>query len=153
MMIHSEKKAGTITRKDRNRLWVEIDQGCDTSASRCAAGCGGCSGSTSQRKAMISSADPEKYSVGQKIEFMHVSLNENLVALIVFGIPISSAFLTLVLWYLISPSTVETPVSFLSAAAALLGGFTIVNWIDSWFRSKFPSRILSTISSEITVRQ
>ncbi len=152
MMIHSEKKIGTVTRRSSKNLWVEIDQGCDSSTAKCAVGCAGCSGNTRPRKAIISPVDPEKYSIGQKIEFLHTSLNENLVAFIVFGIPISAAFLTLILWYWISPATVETPMSFLSAAAALLVGFAIVTIVDSWFRSKFPSKILSTLSSEISVK-
>jgi len=153
MIIHSEKKIGTITRKTSKNLWVEIDQGCSSSTSKCAVGCGGCSGNARPRKAIISPVDAEKYRVGQKIEFQHVSLDENLVAFIVFGIPISAAFFSLILWYSISPATAETPISFLSAAAALLGGFAIVTIIDSWFRSKFPSKILSTYSSEIAAEQ
>jgi hypothetical protein len=151
MMIHSEKKIGTITRRTNKNLWVEIDQGCDRSSPRCTVGCGGCSGNTRPRKAIISPINPEKYPIGQKIEFLHVSLNENLVAFIVFGIPISAVFFTQLLWYLFSPASVETPISFLSAAAALLAGFAIVAAVDFWFRSKFPSKILSTFSSEITV--
>jgi len=152
-MIQSETKIGTVIKKSSKNLWVEIDQGCDSSASKCAVGCAGCSGNARPRKAIISPVDPEKYPVGQKIEFHHVSLNENLVAFIVFGIPISAAFLTLILWNILSPATVETPGSFLSAAAALLGGFAIVTAVDSWFRSKFPSKILSTLSSGITAKQ
>lgn len=151
MMIHSEKKIGTITKRTSKNLWVEIDQKCDRSTPKCAVGCGGCSGNTLPRKTVISPVDPEKYPVGQKIEFLHTSLNENLVAFIIFGVPIFAVFLTLMLWYYISPATIETPVSFLSAAAALLAGFAIVATVDSWFRSKHPSKILSTFSSEITV--
>lgn len=150
-MIHSEKKIGTVIRKTSKNLWVEINQKCDSATSKCAVGCGGCSGNTHPRKTIIAPVDPEKYPVGQKIEFLHVSLNENLVAFIVFGIPISAALVTLLLWNVLSPASAETPVSFLSAAAALLGGFAIVSAVDSWFRSKFPSKIISTHSSEITV--
>jgi hypothetical protein len=152
MMIHSEKKIGTITRRTSKNLWIEIDQKCDRSTPKCAVGCGGCSGNTLPRKTVISPVDPEKYPVGQKIEFLQTSLNENLLAFIVFGIPIFAVFLTLMLWYCISPETIETPASFLSAGIALLVGFAIVANIDSWFRSKYPSKILSSHSSDMTVQ-
>jgi hypothetical protein len=151
MMIHSEKKIGVVTRRTSKNLWIEFDPGCEKTTPRCAVGCGGCSGNAHPRKTVISPVDPEKYPVGQKIEFLYTTLNENIVAFIVFGIPISAVFLTLMLWYCISPATIETPVSFLSAAVALLAGFTIVAAVDYWFRSKFPSKILSTFSPEITV--
>lgn len=152
MIVRSEKKTGTVAKKEKNNLWVEIDADCGT-ASKCTGGCAGCSGSGKTRKAMITSIEPEKYQLGQKIEFQHCFMNENLVAFVVFGIPISAAFLTLVAWNIISPQSVETPAAYLSAAGALAGGFLIVNGIDSWFRNRFPSKIISVLSSEIKVSQ
>jgi hypothetical protein len=153
MMVRSERKTGTVTRKGKNALWVEVDAGCETSESKCTGGCAGCSGGVKSRRALISGIDPQKYPVGRKIEFQHFYMNENLVAFVVFGIPVTAAFLTIVAWYIISPETVETPKSFLSAAVALIAGFFIVNGIDSWFRSRFPSKIISELSSEVKVSQ
>lgn len=151
MMIHSEKKIGTVVKRSSKNLWVEIDQGCAGSASSCAVGCAGCSGKSRPGKAIISSGDSEKYKVGQKIEFLHTSLDANLVAFLVFGLPVSAALLTLLLWNVFSPASAETPLSFISAAVALLGGFSIVSAVDSWFRTKYPSKVLSILTSESTV--
>lgn len=152
MIVRSEKKTGTVAKKEKNNLWVEIDANCEM-ASKCTGGCAGCSGSGKAKKAMLSTIEPERYQLGQKIEFQHCYMNENLVAFVVFGIPISAAFLTLVVWYIISPQSVETPAAFLSAAGALAGGFLIVNGIDFWFRNRFPSKIISVHSCEIEVSQ
>jgi hypothetical protein len=152
MLVRSEKKTGTVAKKEKNNLWVEIDADCET-ASKCTGGCAGCSGSAKAKKAMISTIESEKYSLGQKIEFQHCYMNENLVAFVVFGIPVSAAFLTLVVWSIVSPQSVETPAAFFSAAAALAGGFLIVNCIDTWFRNRFPSKIISVLSSDTVVSQ
>jgi hypothetical protein len=149
-MIHSEIKVGTVNKIEKNKLWVGIEAGCETATSKCAQGeCAGCSSTSGTQETMITVADPEKYPIGQKIEFQLYSLNGNLVAFIVFGIPIVAALLTLMTWYMVSPQDVEKPKSLISAALALVGGFFIVHTIDSWFRSRYPTKILSTISSEI----
>jgi hypothetical protein len=149
-MIRSEIKVGTVNKIGKNKLWVGIDSGCETATSHCAQGeCAGCSSTSSgTNETIIPVTDTEKYPIGQKIEFQLYYLNENLVAFIVFGIPIVAALLTLMTWYILSPQDVEKPKSLISAALALAGGFFIVHTIDAWFRSRFPTKIISTLSSE-----
>ena len=142
-IINEVPKTGTITRKNVDSLWISFDPDCPTGSSGCTGGCGSCSGDSKHRKAIISYTGNRNYAVGDKIEIVHRSLNEHLVAFIVFGIPIMLAFLVILAWNIFNPALAESPQSFASAAAALVTGFLIVRKIDKWFRLKYPSEIIS----------
>lgn len=146
-LIRSENKTGTILSRKKNTLLVQIDSDCATRSSGCNGGCGSCGGESKLKKTTISCSDAQNYPIGDRIQLQHYILNENIVAFIVFGVPIASAFFTILGWYIYSPSSAESPQSYISAILAFAAGFIIIHIFDRWFRTKYPSRILSKIST------
>jgi positive regulator of sigma E activity len=93
---------------------------------------------------MAATDDPAHFTLGQSVTLRYYELNELLGALIVFGIPLACAMLSLIVWYLVSPAAVESGPSLLSAGIAFVAGFFIVKIIDRTFRTAYPSQIVAT---------
>lgn len=92
---------------------------------------------------MVESGKKEYIAPGSQITIRYYELNELLSALAVFGLPLLGVVLSLVIWYLVAPSRIESVPSLLSAGAGLAAGFFIVKIIDRAIRNKYPSEILS----------
>jgi len=143
-ILKKELKHGTVVDTDGKKIVVVLDKHCSEST-ECRTGCGACGGNSKIQKTTIFTDSAQHYTVGQKIEFSRVVLNEALNALIVFGIPLFFALCNIVVWYFISPATVNSPLAMILTATAFLLGFLVVWCIDYRFHKKHPARIIQTL--------
>lgn len=116
---------------------------------QCTVGCGACGGKRNSRKITVDISSPQQFFIGTTVRVRHYTVNEFIGALIVFGIPLFCACLALLFWYLISPASIESAKAMGSAGAAFIAGFCVVRGIDTWFRKRFPSEVLSTTDSPL----
>ena len=115
---------------------------------QCAVGCGACGGRKDTKKITVTVSTPKQFTIGTSITIRHYTINEFIGALIVFGIPLFTACLTLFIWYLISPATIESVKAMGAAGAAFIAGFGLIRIVDTWFRKRFPSEVLSVPESD-----
>lgn len=110
----------------------------------CSGGCASCTGKTkTARKIIIESDLNDCPASGTQVTVRLFELNDALGAAIVFGIPLLLPVLTLAVWYSIDAATAESGNALLAALGAFLCGFLCVRLIDSLFRRRFPSAIIS----------
>lgn len=141
-LVSTKESKGRITRlKNRSASITLIDM-C-TSNGACSSGCGSCSEKKRPRTVFIHLDDTDNYSIDTIVTIRFSEINEFIGALIIFGIPLLCAFLSLLLWYIFNPEQIESGISILSAGLSFTGGFFIVRCIDHYFRRCFPSSILS----------
>ncbi|HON10682.1 MAG TPA: SoxR reducing system RseC family protein [Chitinispirillaceae bacterium] len=144
--ISVEENEGKIFQKSQNRLLLAVNPDCYTK--QCQIGCGACGGNSSVKKVTVASDSAEEYLLGQTVRFRRYILNEAIGALIVFGIPLIMALVTIITWYIISPQKADTPLAVFTTGISFIAGFAVVWLIDNIFRRKFPNVILSSIDKE-----
>jgi len=142
-IITLKEAHGYITQRKKTSVQIMLTDGCD-SGNSCSGGCGSCGGKKTGRSIHVDSTTTESHKVGTRVTVRFAEINELIGALIVFGIPLASALLSLLVWYAVAPAQVESGVSILSAGASFAAGFGIVRLIDNIFRNRFPSQIIST---------
>jgi hypothetical protein len=144
-LLHEESAEGIITRKNKNLLYINITAGsCNTeSRQKCDSGCGACSGVDSSKKVTIYSPEAIKYSTGKKIAFRYYTVNDGIMTLFAFGIPIGCALLAIMAWYFTAPLKVESPLALLSAGFAFSFGLFLIWLTDSLLRKIFPATIVT----------
>ncbi len=141
ILLRQETKDGVVVDYKGNYLWVVFDQACH-SEGKCNTGCGGCGGNRPPLKKRIRLNQPLTIKTGQKISLeMHI-LNENIAAILVFGIPVFLALSCVMLWYIYTPQKIESPLALLSTAIAFAAGFLFVWIIDTIFSRMFPPAVL-----------
>jgi len=140
-IVRKERKFGVIADTANNKITVILDKNC-TPSETCHIGCGACGGNSKIQKATISAESTDTYSIGQKVQISRLVLNENISALVVFGIPVLFSFLCITGWFIYSPQEVESPFAVLSTAISFTIGFPVVWCIDKLFYRKYPPRIL-----------
>lgn len=142
ILLRQETKNGVIVDYKGNNLWVVFDQAC-YSEEKCHTGCGGCGGNKPLLKKRIRLNQALTVKTGQKISLkMHI-LNENIAAILVFGIPVLMALTCALLWYIYTPQKIESPLAVLSTVTAFTAGFLFVWFIDTIFSRIFPPAILN----------
>ena len=139
------------SRLQKKQIWIVLDQKC-RSEGKCHAGCGGCGEAKPSLKKRVFLKKSMPLEKGQKITLkMHI-LNENIAALLVFGIPVLMALSCALMWYLYSPQDIESPLALLTTAFAFVSGFLLVWIIDTIFSMLFPPTIIipTTTEQELT---
>ena len=140
-LIRQEIKDGVVVDCKGKLIWIILDQKC-RSEGKCHAGCGGCDEAKPSLKKRVILKKSMPFTTGQKITLkMHI-LNENIAALLVFGIPVLMALSCALMWYLYSPQSVESPLALLTTALAFTSGFLLVWVIDTIFSKSFPPTII-----------
>lgn len=139
-ILKQVKTNGIIWRVSKNQISVLIDPDC-LSKKECHGGCSACS--SQPQKKLILKTKNQPLVEGQRVTIKRHMPDEAVVAFIVFGIPILFSIITLCIWYSISPQQAESPIAFISAAAALIAGFGVVGFIDAMFRNLYPPVITS----------
>lgn len=142
-IIATKESKGRISRLKNHSVWITLIDTCADSGG-CSLGCCSCSKKKQTRTVLVHLDDTDTFPIGTIVTVKFSEINEFIGALIVFGIPLLSAFLSLLLWYIFNPEKIESGISLLSAGLSFTGGFFIVRCIDHYFRHCFPSSILST---------
>ncbi|HEX3019103.1 MAG TPA: SoxR reducing system RseC family protein [Chitinispirillaceae bacterium] len=140
-LIRQEIKDGVIVDRKENYLWVVLDQPCRTKG-KCHTGCGGCGGEKPVLKKKIYIDKTSTFNQGQKITLKMNIPNENIAALLVFGIPVLMALSCTMLWYLNNPQKAESPLALLTTALSFVTGFLVVWIIDTNFRRAYPPAVI-----------
>ncbi|NLL15045.1 MAG: SoxR reducing system RseC family protein [Fibrobacter sp.] len=141
ILIRQEIKDGVVVDYKKKQIWIVLDQKC-RSEGKCHAGCGGCGEAKPSLKKRVFLKKSMPLEKGQKITLkMHI-LNENIAALLVFGIPVLMALSCALMWYLYSPQDIESPLALLTTAFAFVSGFLLVWIIDTIFSMLFPPTII-----------
>jgi positive regulator of sigma E activity len=150
-LIRREIKGGVVIDCNEKQIWVVLDQEC-RSEGKCHVGCGGCSGAKPSIKKRVVLKKAMQFKTGQKITLKMCVLNENIAALLIFGIPVLMAFLCALMWYLCTPQNIESPLALLTTALAFASGFLFVWIIDTIFSKLFPPTIIipTTTEQELT---
>ena len=147
---------GVVTKKEAGKLSVSLssdekDQSCSDKKSDCGGGCCNCVSTNKATKIIIPVEKESIYSIGERIQFRHYTPNPAVVAMIIFGIPILCAFISLFLWYHFSPSKAESPLAVFTAGVSFCFGFVIVWSIDRLFRKAFPAALIVRKNSSDTL--
>jgi len=137
-----------VERHDHSISVVPVSECADKK--QCAVGCGACGGKKNSKKITVDVSAPEQFTIGTSITVRHYTINEFIGALIVFGIPLFTACLTLFIWYLLSPASIESGKAMGAAGAAFIAGFGVVRIVDTWFRNRFPSEVFSVPESDVS---
>lgn len=140
-IINSIEQQGVVVRQQDNRIWFNPTATCGEKDG-CKGGCGSCGGKTDPKRVMVETADAAKFSPGDSIAVKSIVLNESIGAAIVFGIPLLLAVAVLVIWYFVSPQTVESGRAILTSGGGFISGFFIVWLTDRSFRRRHPVEIL-----------
>ncbi|MDG5814799.1 hypothetical protein QA601_06915 [Chitinispirillales bacterium ANBcel5] len=144
-LIEKEKRSGTICKINKNNLLVILQSDCNVSEPKrggCGGGCLSCAGKENAKKASIAVVDTSNYKLGQTIQFTHFVPHSGIVGLVVFGIPIMMALLAMILWYIVRPDMIESPLVVLTTVFSFLGGFCILKIMDLCFKRKYPTYLL-----------
>lgn len=149
-LIRQEIKDGVVVDYKGKQIWIILDQKC-RSEGKCHAGCGGCGEAKPAIKKRVILKKTMQIKTGQKITLkMHI-LNENIAALLIFGIPVLMALSCSLIWYLYTPQKNESPLALLTTALSFASGFLLVWIIDTIFSKLFPPTIiLPTLEQELT---
>lgn len=142
-VINSIEQQGIVVKQQDNRLWFDPKATCDTKDG-CNGGCSSCGGKIDPKRVMVETADATSFALGDSIAVKSVVLNESIGAAIVFGIPLLMAVTTLVIWYFVSPQTVESGGAILASGGGFIAGFFIVWLTDRSFRRRHPVEIVRT---------
>lgn len=141
ILIRQEIKDGVVIDYRGKQIWIVLDQKC-RSEGKCHAGCGGCCETKPSLKKRVFLNKSMPIKKGQKITLkMHI-LNENIAALLIFGIPVFMALSCALIWYLYSPQNIESPLALLTTALAFGSGFLFIWIIDTIFSKLFPPAII-----------
>ncbi len=147
ILIRQEIKEGVVIDYKGKLIWIVLDQKC-SSVGECHAGCGGCCETKPSLKKRVFLKKSMPIKKGQKITLkMHI-LNENIAAMLIFGIPVFMALSCALIWDLCSPQNIESPLALLTTAVAFCSGFLFVWIIDTIFSTLFPSVIISPTSEQ-----
>lgn len=142
-IITVKESQGYISQVKKHDVQILLTEGCENEHS-CKSGCGACGGKKNGRSIHVAIDPQAAYKTGTRVEVRFAEINELIGALIVFGIPLTCALISLVVWYAVSPARIESGLSLLSAGASFAAGFGIVRLIDNAFRKRFPSHIIKT---------
>jgi hypothetical protein len=146
-LIRQEIKDGVVADYKGKQVWIVLDQKC-RSEGKCHSVCSRCGEVKPPLKKRIIVKKAISFKTGQRITLrMHV-LNENIAALLIFGIPVFMALTCALIWYLYSPGEMESPLALLSTASAFVSGFLLVWIIDTIFSKLFPPKIILTSSEQ-----
>ena len=131
---------GIVASRFPGKLHVVPSGGCEQPAT-CDQGCTSCGGKRAAVKLVVATPDADRYPPGSRVVVTTFTPNEAVGALIVFGIPLFLATSALLIRYVISPSTVESPASLIGAGCAFAAGFVVVGLIDGLLRRRYPASV------------
>lgn len=151
-IIRQEIRSAFIVDCTDSFIWVVPKQSCK-SGEGCHVGCGGCGGKKPAHRKKVFLKHPQTCKAGQKITYSQYILNENIAALLVFGIPVFMALLTSLLWFIFEPQKIESLYSLLTAGLAFVAGFPVVSIIDALFRKSFPTTVIELFTPNSEDRQ
>lgn len=151
-LIQCHEIDGIVTTIHPNGITTIPAEDCNAAGANCGGGCGGgcgsCGGKKRVRTFTLPVTAPESFHPGQPIRFRYHALHETLGALLVFGLPLLFAVVTLLVWQIVQPEHAESGIALLSSGIALAAGFTIVRSIDRLFARSHPPKLLSIPPAE-----
>jgi len=112
------------------------------------AGCGSCGGCASINKGYADKfrvyvENSKSFKIGDRIAFNRFVPEPAIMSMLVFGLPVAMAVVTMFWWFVNAPDKAESVTAVLSIAAAFFGGFIILGIIDKLFRRKYPVTLVT----------
>jgi len=116
------------------------------------AGCGHCGGCASlpdiySNKFHIPVSNADTFKIGDRVNFTRYIPEPNIAGLLVFGIPIASAIVTMALWLVYAPEKAESLWVLVTIVMAFTAGIAVISIIDRLFKKMYPITITGNINN------
>jgi len=141
-IIRQTTATGKITDKKGNILIIElVKDDCGTGSIGCENGCSSCNEMNNIKEINIYSQNACNYRAGEIISFDYYDINDIFMTSFAFGVPVCCSIITVILWFMISPSRIESPLVVFTIVLSFAFGFVLIWLTDLIMRKKLPATI------------